>query len=100
MKNTENTTQSKSVKKEAEKSLNKMKLLELYEMKSILKDLSDRYGDMITTNYEVNGYISKFTNISNEDKIILDKRLKVVSLISKIDNLIEEKVMKLYDKEN
>ena len=83
-------------KKVSEKSLDKMKLNELYELKHIVMEYSEE-NVRCASSYCTNGMIDRMVKLSPEEQIFVENKIKADNLISKINKLIEEKIIKYYD---
>ena len=78
------------------KELKLMSVKELYDLKEVVFSLSEKYSKQLLTNgmSDVEDYLSR---LNERERSILDKRMKLVHLGEKIDNLIEEKIETYYD---
>jgi hypothetical protein len=78
------------------KELKMMSVKELYDLKEVVFSLSEKYSKQLLTNgmSDVEDYLSR---LNERERSILDKRMKLVHLGEKIDNLIEEKIETYYD---
>ena len=79
-----------------EKELEKMKINELYELKNIILDVSEKYSKMLSS-YSTNGMMDRMITLNKEEKEFQKKKNKYDNIIKKIENLIEEKIIKNYD---
>lgn len=78
------------------KELKMMSLKELNELKYSIKDISENYAKQLLT-HGISDTEFFYNNLTENEKIMLDKRLKLIKLLSKIDSVIEEKISFYYD---
>lgn len=78
------------------KKLEEMSIFELAEYKKILSDMAEKYNSTFTA-YGLNIFYDD-DNLTQNQKIILEKFNIVQSQICKIDEIMEEIVFKDYDK--
>lgn len=83
-------------KKVSEKSLDKMKLTELYELKHIVMEYSEENARFVSS-YSTNGMIDRMVKLSQIEQKFVENKIKADKLIDKINKLIEEKIIKYYD---
>lgn len=78
------------------KELKMMNLKELNDLKIVASNLAEQYSKQLLTHGISNTeeYVNKLTD---SQKLILEKRMKLIQLLSKLDNLIEEKISVYYD---
>lgn len=78
--------------------IEKLKLKELVELKSIVSDTIDWYTNELSSygfHFNSKKYIENLA--SEREKILFDKRIKCRKLYDDILKLIEEKIEKYYD---
>lgn len=78
------------------KELKMMSLKELNELKTSIQLISEQYAKQLLTHgiTDTEVYLNKLDSHQRE---LLEKRLKLVKLLSKVDNVIEEKISFYYD---
>ena len=78
------------------KELKMMSLKELSELKRSVQEIADKYSKQLIT-YGISDIDTYIRNLNENEKIILDERVKAVKLIEKIDKMIEKKISEYYD---
>ena len=80
--------------------LKKFQLLKLIELKSITSEFCDKYSKMLT-DYSVTQttgqQLMEMTPLQKEN---FEKRRKFSELLGAIDNIIEEKLLRIYDEKD
>ena len=77
--------------------LKKLQLLKLIELKSITSEFCDKYAKMLT-DYSVTQTTSQqLMEMTPSQKENFEKRRKFSELLGTIDNIIEEKLLNIYD---
>lgn len=71
------------------KEIEKLSIQELIELKTIVDYMSEEYAKMLTDYATLNSDYS-FSKITNDKKIIYDKRINLCNLTKKINNRIEK----------
>ena len=77
-------------------NFDKMTIPELATYREAAKQVADRLGDALT-NYATTNRDIEFRNLSPELQLKANKRVKIVNIIDKLDNIIENKVLTLFD---
>ena len=78
------------------KELKMMSIKELCDLRKGVEYLSDKYSKQLLTHgiSNIENYVSK---LNEHERSILEKRMKLVKLCNKIDDLIEDKISIYYD---
>lgn len=78
------------------KELKMMSIKELTEFKHTVQELIDNYSKQLIT-YGISDINTYLNQLNQEEKRLLDERLKAIQLINKIDKMIEKKISEYYD---
>lgn len=77
--------------------LKKIQLLKLIELKSITSEFCDKYAKMLTDYSVIQTTSQQLMEMTPSQKEIFEKRRKLSELLGAIDNIIEEKLLNIYD---
>lgn len=80
--------------------LKKLQLLKLIELKSITSEFCDKYAKMLTDYSVIQTTSQQLMEMTPSQKEIFEKRRKLSELLGAIDNIIEEKLIKIYDEKD
>ena len=80
--------------------LKKLQLLKLIELKSISSEFCDKYAKMLTDYSVIQTTSQQLMEMTPSQKEIFEKRRKLSELLGAIDNIIEEKLIKIYDEKD
>lgn len=80
--------------------LKKLQLLKLIELKSITSEFCDKYAKMLTDYSVIQTTSQQLMEMTPSQKEIFEKRRKLSELLGAIDNIIEEKLLHIYDDKN
>lgn len=80
--------------------LKKLQLLKLIELKSITSEFCDKYAKMLTDYSVIQTTSQQLMEMTPSQKEIFEKRRKLSELLGAIDNIIEEKLIKLYNEKD
>lgn len=78
------------------KELKMMSFKELNELKEATQLLADKYSKQLLT-HGISDTEAYLNNLTESQRDILEKRIKMVKLLSKIDKVIEDKISVYYD---
>lgn len=78
------------------KELKLMGFKELNELKESVQKLCEQYSKQLLT-YGISDTETYVNNLTDGQRAILEKRMRLVKLLSKIDSVIEEKISFYYD---
>ena len=78
------------------KELKMMSIKELTELKHTVQELIDNYSKQLIT-YGISDINTYLNQLNQEEKRLLDERLKAIQLVNKIDKMIEKKISEYYD---
>ena len=77
--------------------LKKNQLLKLIELRSITSEFCDKYAKMLTDYSVIQTTSQQLMEMTPSQKEIFEKRRKLSELLGAIDNIIEEKLLHIYD---
>ena len=77
--------------------LKKLQLLKLIELKSITTEFCDKYSKMLTDYSVIQTTSQQLMEMTPSQKENFEKRRKLSELLGAIDNIIEEKLLNIYD---
>ena len=77
--------------------LKKLQLLKLIELKSITSEFCDKYAKMLTDYSVIQTTGQQLMEMTPSQKENFEKRRKFSELLGAIDNIIEEKLLNIYD---
>lgn len=77
--------------------LKKLQLLKLIELKSITSEFCDKYAKMLTDYSVIQTTSQQLMEMTPSQKENFEKRRKFSELLGAIDNIIEEKLLNIYD---
>lgn len=77
--------------------LKKNQLLKLIELRSITSEFCDKYAKMLTDYSVIQTTSQQLMEMTPSQKEIFEKRRKLSELLGAIDNIIEEKLLNIYD---
>lgn len=77
--------------------LKKLQLLKLIELKSITSEFCDKYAKMLTDYSVIQTTSQQLMEMTPSQKENFEKRRKFSELLGAIDNIIEEKLLHIYD---
>ena len=77
--------------------LKKLQLLKLIELKSITSEFCDKYAKMLTDYSVIQTTSQQLMEMTPSQKENFEKRRKLSELLGAIDNIIEEKLLNIYD---
>lgn len=80
--------------------LKKLQLLKLIELKSITSEFCDKYAKMLTDYSVIQTTSQQLMEMTPSQKEIFEKRRKLSELLGAIDNIIEEKLLHIYDEKD
>lgn len=80
--------------------LKKLQLLKLIELKSITTEFCDKYSKMLTDYSVTHTASQQLMEMTPSQKENFEKRRKFSELLGAIDNIIEEKLIKIYDEKD
>lgn len=80
--------------------LKKFQLLKLIELKSITSEFCDKYAKMLTDYSVIQTTSQQLMEMTPSQKEIFEKRRKLSELLGAIDNIIEEKLLHIYDEKD
>lgn len=77
--------------------LKKLQLTKLIELKSITSEFCDKYAKMLTDYSVIQTTSQQLMEMTPSQKENFEKRRKFSELLGAIDNIIEEKLLNIYD---
>ena len=77
--------------------LKKLQLTKLIELKSITSEFCDKYAKMLTDYSVIQTTSQQLMEMTPSQKENFEKRRKFSELLGAIDNIIEEKLLHIYD---
>ena len=77
--------------------LKKLQLTKLIELKSITSEFCDKYAKMLTDYSVIQTTSQQLMEMTPSQKENFEKRRKLSELLGAIDNIIEEKLLNIYD---
>lgn len=77
--------------------LKKLQLTKLIELKSITSEFCDKYAKMLTDYSVIQTTSQQLMEMTPLQKENFEKRRKFTELLGAIDNIIEEKLLNIYD---
>lgn len=77
--------------------LKKNQLLKLIELRSITSEFCDKYAKMLTDYSVIQTTSQQLMEMTPSQKENFEKRRKFSELLGAIDNIIEEKLLNIYD---
>lgn len=80
--------------------LKKLQLLKLIELKSITSEFCDKYAKMLTDYSVIQTTSQQLMEMTPAQKENFEKRRKLSELLGAIDNVIEEKLLHIYDEKD
>lgn len=80
--------------------LKKNQLLKLIELRSITSEFCDKYAKMLTDYSVIQTTSQQLMEMTPSQKEIFEKRRKLSELLGAIDNIIEEKLLHIYDEKD
>ena len=80
--------------------LKKLQLLKLIELKSITSEFCDKYAKMLTDYSVIQTTSQQLMEMTPSQKENFEKRRKFSELLGAIDNIIEEKLLRIYDEKD
>ena len=80
-----------------EKKLEEMSINELFSFKENVKNLADYYTQKLGQ-YGINDINMYYNSLNEEEKRIIETRLKTIRLYQEIINIIEDRMKFYYDK--
>lgn len=80
--------------------LKKFQLLKLIELKSITTEFCDKYSKMLTDYSVTQTTGQQLMEMTPSQKENFEKRRKLSELLGTIDNIIEEKLLHIYDEKD
>ncbi|MBR6515732.1 MAG: hypothetical protein IKT40_02635 [Bacilli bacterium] len=78
------------------KDLKSMSIVELNELKNIVNNISEKYSKQLLT-HGISDTEEYLSSLHPSQRVLLEKRMKMVRLVDIIDSLIEEKIGEYYD---
>lgn len=80
--------------------LKKLQLSKLIELKSIISEFCDKYARMLTDYSVIQTTSQQLMEMTPAQKENFEKRRKLSELLGAIDNVIEEKLLHIYDEKD
>lgn len=80
--------------------LHKLTLSKLIELKSITSEFCDKYAKMLTDYSVIQTTSQQLMEMTPSQKENFEKRRKFSELLGAIDNIIEEKLLHIYDEKD
>ena len=80
--------------------LKKLQLLNLIELRSITSEFCDKYAKMLTDYSVIQTTSQQLMEMTPSQKENFEKRRKFSELLGAIDNVIEEKLLNIYDEKD
>lgn len=80
--------------------LKKLQLSKLIELKSITSEFCDKYAKMLTDYSVIQTTSQQLMEMTPAQKENFEKRRKLSELLGAIDNVIEEKLFRLYNEKD
>lgn len=77
--------------------LKRLQLAKLIELKSITSEFCDKYAKMLTDYSVIQTTSQQLMEMTPSQKENFEKRRKFSELLGAIDNIIEEKLLNIYD---
>lgn len=77
--------------------LKKLQLTKLIELKSITSEFCDKYAKMLTDYSVIQTTSQQLMEMTPSQKENFEKRRKFSEILGAIDNIIEEKLLNIYD---
>ena len=77
-------------------NFNEMTLPEVIQYRDAAKSVAEKLAGELTTYATLNGDM-EFKRLTPKMQLSADKRIKVISIIEKLDNIIENKVLSLFE---